>query len=68
MPVSSIRIEDPYVIKLVQDEQRRSGEKTPTKTAQRMLIEHAAQREAREAEGDAETASPERVGTSPTVA
>jgi len=43
--VSNIRIIDPHVIKLVEDENRRSGESNPTKTAQRMIVERAAQKE-----------------------
>lgn len=43
--VSNIRIVDPYVIELVEQEKRRAGESNPTKTAQRMIIERAAQQE-----------------------
>lgn len=43
--VSNIRIIDPHVIKLVEDENRRTGESNPTKTAQRMIVERAAQKE-----------------------
>jgi hypothetical protein len=45
MPISNIRIVDPHILRLVEEEQRRTGEKTPTKTAQRMIVERAAQKE-----------------------
>jgi hypothetical protein len=46
--VTNIRIVDPYVLELIEAEQERSGEATPTKTAQRLIVERAAQREATE--------------------
>lgn len=39
--ITSVRIVDPYVLDLIEAEQNRSGESTPTKTAQRMIIERA---------------------------
>lgn len=44
----AVRIADPHVIKLIEEEQKRAGESTPTKTAQRMIVERAAQLEMRE--------------------
>lgn len=43
--ITNIRITDPYILELVEKEQERSREATPAKTAQRMIIERAAQRE-----------------------
>lgn len=45
MAVNAVRIADPHVIKLIEEERLRSGESTPTKTAQRMIVERATQRE-----------------------
>ena len=43
--VSSVRITDPYVIKLVTDEQQRSGEATAAGTAARLIIERLVHKE-----------------------
>jgi hypothetical protein len=40
--LTEIRITDPYVIRLVEAEQKKTGEKTATKTAGRLLIERFA--------------------------
>lgn len=41
--LKSIRITDPYVIRRVEEEQRRTKEKTAAKTAIRMILERAMQ-------------------------
>lgn len=35
----SVRISDGYLLRRIADEQRRSGDSTPTKTAHRLLIQ-----------------------------
>ena len=43
--VTAIRIADPYVVKLVADEMRRTGEATAAKTAARLIMERLASKE-----------------------
>lgn len=42
MAVSEVRFSDPYICRLVEEEQARRGDATPTKTAGRMISEYAA--------------------------
>lgn len=48
MAVTAIRIADPHLLKAIEAEQKKTGEGTPTKTAQRLITERLAQLELRD--------------------